>query len=396
MPLENLTEYIQKKWREYTQEAEHAQAHQEHAKRFAQTHQSEDYKLRLRLEELEENVSGLAAADNPSIPDAGGTGTFTGSSEPEIVWNYFISQGYTKEVTAGIMGNMQQESGISSKALQNGGEGPGTGLIQWENAQYGGSGRWNTLEGWAGRQGIDPWDIQTQLRYLTEVEFADSWYQSELAKYLKQYGYQPGSNPVAAFKKVGKLEHGVYIFELVWERAGHKAYENRIRYAKDIYQQFKDYASPKTAGTFALPAEADNYLTSGYGRRLHPTRGEMHMHPGLDIAGGGLALTAIADGQVTIASDIGGGYGNLVKIDHGNGFVSLYAHLAAYAVRGGQKVVKGQRIGTMGTTGLSTGVHLHFELHKNGSPINPELYFPNYPRTAEAIADRQKGLDSVL
>ncbi len=96
-------------------------------------------------------------------------------------------------------------------------------------------------------------------------------------------------------------------------------------------------------------------------------------HPGIDMANlGGGPIKASDSGTVTVAGFIdSSGYGNRVIIDHGNGFTTLYAHLSANYVSAGQKVSKGDVIGTMGSTGRSTGVHLHFEIHKDGASLNP-------------------------
>lgn len=96
-------------------------------------------------------------------------------------------------------------------------------------------------------------------------------------------------------------------------------------------------------------------------------------HPGIDIANlGGGPIHASDSGTVTVAGwPDNQGYGNRVVIDHGNGFTTLYAHLSVISVSPGQRVSKGQLIGMMGSTGRSTGVHLHFEVHKNGVLLNP-------------------------
>ncbi len=131
-------------------------------------------------------------------------------------------------------------------------------------------------------------------------------------------------------------------------------------------------APTTNSGGWARPASGR--VTSEYGNRSNPfTGGGGQFHSGIDIAGGG-AITAAKSGTVTIA-----GYhhefGNYVKIDHGGGLASLYAHMQpGLAVSVGQSVSQGQRLGTMGTTGYSTGVHLHFEVHQNGRRVNPRNF----------------------
>jgi len=114
--------------------------------------------------------------------------------------------------------------------------------------------------------------------------------------------------------------------------------------------------------------------TSGFGMRRHPLTGRSTMHNGLDWAGPrGTAIVASADGVVKQAGRQGG-YGNLVIIQHEFGIETYYAHLNSIDVRVGQRVSRGQKIGGMGTTGASTGVHLHYEVRVNGRAVNPITY----------------------
>ncbi len=114
--------------------------------------------------------------------------------------------------------------------------------------------------------------------------------------------------------------------------------------------------------------------TSGFGMRRHPLTGRSTMHNGLDWAGPrNTPILASADGVVKQAGRQGG-YGNLVIIQHDFGIETYYAHLNRIDVRPGQRVSRGQRIGGMGTTGASTGVHLHYEVRVNGRPVNPITY----------------------
>jgi murein DD-endopeptidase MepM/ murein hydrolase activator NlpD len=98
-------------------------------------------------------------------------------------------------------------------------------------------------------------------------------------------------------------------------------------------------------------------------------------HKGIDIAGSSNSSILAADnGKVVSAGYTTGGYGNKIVINHNNGFKTIYAHLASISVSPGETVKKGQKIGVMGSTGNSTGVHLHFELYKNGALQNPLNY----------------------
>ena len=125
---------------------------------------------------------------------------------------------------------------------------------------------------------------------------------------------------------------------------------------------------------FANPVRANVRFTSGFGTRRDPKTGRQRMHNGVDFAGPrGTAIHATADGVVTHAG-WRGGYGNTVMIRHAFGIETLYAHLTQIDVRNGQRVSRGDRIGGMGATGRVTGVHLHYEVHLGGSPVNPMTY----------------------
>ena len=115
-------------------------------------------------------------------------------------------------------------------------------------------------------------------------------------------------------------------------------------------------------------------LTSPYGYRTHPVTGKWKFHNGVDLANSkGTPIRAARSGKVTVAT-YGGTYGYYVTINHGDGYSSLYAHMTHYIVSKGDTVSKGQVIGYMGSTGRSTGPHLHFSIFYNGSTVNPMNY----------------------
>ena len=112
-------------------------------------------------------------------------------------------------------------------------------------------------------------------------------------------------------------------------------------------------------------------VTSSYGLRMHPILGYARMHRGLDFRGGhGTPIVAAADGTVSRAG-WAGGYGNQVRLNHAGGLATSYSHMSRIAVSAGSRVRQGQVIGYIGSTGLSTGPHLHFETYRNGVTINP-------------------------
>lgn len=154
-------------------------------------------------------------------------------------------------------------------------------------------------------------------------------------------------------------------------------YEEAIKNAQNVG------SDQKYDGDFAWPCPGYYYISSPYGYRNHPISGKYKFHKGIDIAGSGIKgkpIVAAADGIVSIATYNTGGYGYYVMVNHGTGddgkkYVTLYAHMTKYIVKVGQYVKKGQTIGYVGTSGASTGYHLHFEIRANGNTTNPMSYY---------------------
>ncbi len=123
-------------------------------------------------------------------------------------------------------------------------------------------------------------------------------------------------------------------------------------------------------GGFAMPV-ANAHKTSSFGMRFHPLLGYTRMHQGTDYgAAYGSPIHAVSNGIVSFAG-WHGGHGNMVKLDHAGGLGTGYAHMSRIAVSPGMHVAQGQIIGYVGSTGLSTGPHLHFEVYRGGAPVNP-------------------------
>lgn len=119
-------------------------------------------------------------------------------------------------------------------------------------------------------------------------------------------------------------------------------------------------------------------VASGFGSRIDPVYKTIKFHAGLDFAAPqGTPIYATADGRVTTAGNTGNGYGNHVEINHGFGYETLYGHMVRVKVRAGQMIKRGEVIGWVGSTGKSTGPHLHYEVHKGGRPLDPIYFFYN-------------------
>ncbi|GMN12132.1 hypothetical protein MTsPCn9_34310 [Croceitalea sp. MTPC9] len=128
-----------------------------------------------------------------------------------------------------------------------------------------------------------------------------------------------------------------------------------------------------------LNPKNEKRVSDGFGDRFHPIEKKNKPHLGIDItAETGTAIHAAADGTVTLANKSKDGYGNEVRITHSNGFSTRYTHMYTFIVKKGMKVKKGDIIGFVGSTGKSTGPHIHYEVRKHGKAVNPE-YFLGIP-----------------
>lgn len=152
-----------------------------------------------------------------------------------------------------------------------------------------------------------------------------------------------------------------------------EAFAARIQRAADDLSEMRSLADVADRMPFARPAVGVRQ-TSSFGVRFDPFNGRPAVHQGQDFAGPLMTpIRATAPGVVSFAG-VRSGYGNTVEIDHGGGFKTRYAHLQGFNVTVGQRVAVGQRIGAMGSTGRSTGVHLHYEVWVNGRPQNPARF----------------------
>ena len=143
-------------------------------------------------------------------------------------------------------------------------------------------------------------------------------------------------------------------------------------------------ASAYANGSFIFPVASYSYISSRFGERIHPITGELKNHNGMDIASNMGTAVYAADGGKVVLAEWYGGYGNCIMIDHGNGYKTLYGHLSYIGVSNGQTVTQGATIGQVGSTGNSTGPHLHFEVYSNGSRIDPEQFYSGLNISADA------------
>jgi len=181
--------------------------------------------------------------------------------------------------------------------------------------------------------------------------------------------------------------------------------------SKALYVQSKSYddlvemAKSKAAMMASIPAiqPIDSRKIrgglSGFGRRIHPIYKIRKMHTGMDFtAPVGTPIYATGDGRVT-AVGVDGGYGRRVIINHGYSYTTLYGHMSRFAVKQGQYVRRGDLIGYVGNTGTSSGPHLHYEVHKNGRPVNPVNFIYNdltpteYAAILEAASQENQSFD---
>lgn len=175
-------------------------------------------------------------------------------------------------------------------------------------------------------------------------------------------------------RKTAALKQSIQLQRAIWERSlmemeqASRDVSAMLRRLQNTTAGRKRYAK-RFSGGFLRPVSGE--VSSPYGYRVHPILGGRRMHTGVDIrASSGTSIHAAAAGYI-IWAGWRGGFGNCVIIDHGGGVATLYGHCSRLAVSAGTEVSQGETIGYVGSTGLSTGPHLHFEVQRNGSHVNP-------------------------
>jgi len=182
-------------------------------------------------------------------------------------------------------------------------------------------------------------------------------------RYQHLKGFQSSTDLISVQKRINKLERMMLTQS--------KSYEEVFALAQSQDQMLQAMPAIQPVANKDL-----RRIASGFGMRIHPIYKIAKMHAGLDFtADVGTEIYATGDGEVLSVDSKLSGYGHHVIIQHGYGFETLYAHMSRVAVRVREKVKRGQVIGYVGNTGTSTGPHLHYEVHKNGSPVDPAFYF---------------------
>ncbi|MDX9941003.1 MAG: M23 family metallopeptidase [Bacteroidales bacterium] len=147
----------------------------------------------------------------------------------------------------------------------------------------------------------------------------------------------------------------------------------------EVFEMAKNKADMLASIPAIIPiAKGTERLVSGFGFRIHPIYKSLRMHTGVDFtAPTGTPIYATGNGVVKRAQRDNSGYGLMVEVDHGYGYTTIYAHMSQVKVRVGQTIKRGEVIGLVGNTGLSSGPHLHYEVIRNGKKVNPVNYFYN-------------------
>lgn len=183
-------------------------------------------------------------------------------------------------------------------------------------------------------------------------------------RYSQYRGYQNSELLSTTMQRLDQLTRQMYVQS--------KSYD-------EVFEMAKNKSEMLAAIPAIVPvAKGAERLVSGFGYRIHPIYKTLRMHTGVDfLAPTGTLIYATGNGRVVSAERNNHGYGRMVIIDHGYGYESLYAHLSQIRVREGQEIKRGEIIGTVGNTGISTAPHLHYEIIRNGRKVNPVNYFYN-------------------
>ncbi|HGF8010760.1 TPA: phage tail tip lysozyme [Enterococcus faecium] len=270
------------------------------------------------------------------------------------IWKMAIGAGFTKQAAAALLGNAQGESDANPTADEgNGAPGFGYGVWQWTDSSGATSGRVYMINLMT-KAGIndDPDTITAQFKLLMWHAPNGQWIATSAYPYTW-----------TQFMNLTDINTAVQAFVANFERP-RDPHPERTTWAQEWYDKFKDLEIPASKG-YIKPIADPITVTSEFGWRTSPITGAQEFHNGIDLVNGNpnTPIFASADGEVIVAGDANyfDWYGNWTVIKHADGMYTGYAHQSRVDVSKGQKVTAGQQIGLMGTTGPSTGEHLHFQ-----------------------------------
>lgn len=223
-------------------------------------------------------------------------------------------------------------------------------------------------------------DIQTKLDDLASMD--DNVYREIFgADQISTDIRKAGTGGVDKYTVLKQLRNGKNL-EILHKKLDHMNAQYKVQ--EDSYNKLIKMAKNKSKMLSSIPAIQPipnknlRRIASGFGYRVDPIYKTRKMHKGIDFtAPRGTKIYATGDAVVKKVEHARWGYGSHVMLSHGYGYTTLYAHMSRTNVRVGQKVTRGQLIGLVGSTGKSTGPHLHYEVHKNGTAVNPVGYFYN-------------------
>lgn len=204
-------------------------------------------------------------------------------------------------------------------------------------------------------------------------------------RYSHLDGYDNSELIISTIKRIDKLSRQLYVQS--------KSYD-------DVFAMAKDKADMLASIPAIVPiARGNDRLISGFGPRIHPIYKTLRPHTGVDFAAPtGTPIYSTGNGVVTRAERNRHGYGIMVQVNHGYGYETIYAHMSKLNVRVGQQVVRGEIIGYVGSTGVSTAPHLHYEVIRHGVRVNPVHYFYNdvTPEEYQEIIEKASQVNQSL
>ncbi|WP_235503438.1 phage tail tip lysozyme [Enterococcus faecium] len=317
-----------------------------------------------RLDVKELYVNGVKIDTNGGDNTGGNDNGWNGQYPPEVttdrdkrywqIWAMAIGAGFTKQAAAALLGNAQGESDANPTADEgNGAPGFGYGVWQWTDSSGATSGRVYMINLMT-KAGIsdDPDTITAQFKLLMWHAPNGQWIATSAYPYTW-----------TQFMNLNDINTAAQAFVANFERP-RDPHPERTTWAQEWYDKFKDLEIPASKG-YIKPIADPITVTSEFGWRTSPITGAQEFHNGIDLVNGNpnTPIFASADGEVIVAGDANyfDWYGNWTVIKHADGMYTGYAHQSRVDVSKGQKVTAGQQIGLMGTTGPSTGEHLHFQ-----------------------------------